>query len=135
MKTTNGSKENQRTKSSLLILSRFGVAEHALSAIYALAKHPDNVCTDIIRRKTKAVFECAGTEPSQHLDNDHEMVDAHNEPCKDEQRIVTADASFFPLSQLLFIVGHVAGESNTVPTIDSVCLCRISEANCPHGIM
>ncbi|KAI5776835.1 armadillo-type protein [Geopyxis carbonaria] len=35
----------------------FGVAEQALGAIYALAKHPDAVCTDIIRRKTKSVFE------------------------------------------------------------------------------
>jgi hypothetical protein len=63
------------------------------------------------------------------------MVDVDHESSKNEQPIVMGDASFYPLSQLLFVVGHVAGESNTIPIINIVCLCGISEANRPHGIM
>jgi condensin complex subunit 1 len=34
----------------------YGVAEQAIGAIYVLAKHPDNLCSEILRRKTKHVF-------------------------------------------------------------------------------
>ncbi|TGZ80269.1 hypothetical protein EX30DRAFT_379732 [Ascodesmis nigricans] len=88
----------------------FGVAEHALSAIYALAKHPDNVCTDIIRRKTKSVFESVPLPdpPKAADDEDQEMVDAVEEIVEPEGRVKASDLGFFPLAQLLFIVGHVA---------------------------
>src|SRR5947199_6680067 len=43
----------------------FGVAEQAIGAIYALAKHPDTLCSDILRRKTKYVFQQQATESSQ----------------------------------------------------------------------
>lgn len=90
----------------------FGVAEHALSAIYALAKHPDNVCSGIIRRKTKAVFAVVTSIPpkkhGEDEDEDVEMPDGDVSPHHDEPSPDVEDASFFPLSQLLFIVGHVA---------------------------
>lgn len=34
----------------------YGVAEQAINAIYAISKHPDVLCSEIIRHKTKAVF-------------------------------------------------------------------------------
>lgn len=34
----------------------YGLAEQAIGAIYALSKHPDVLCSEVLRRKTKAVF-------------------------------------------------------------------------------
>lgn len=34
----------------------YGVAEQAINAIYAISKHPDVLCSEIIRHKTKSVF-------------------------------------------------------------------------------
>ncbi|KAI3400087.1 hypothetical protein diail_4625 [Diaporthe ilicicola] len=34
----------------------YGVAEQAINAIYAISKHPDVLCSEIIRHKTKALF-------------------------------------------------------------------------------
>ncbi|KAF2670999.1 hypothetical protein BT63DRAFT_477558 [Microthyrium microscopicum] len=88
----------------------FGVAEQAIGAIYALSKHPDILCTDIIRRKTKQVFgrkaQPAERDPdAMEVDDDNErpaspspVVDVHGKPIK----------SSALLSQLLFTVGHVA---------------------------
>lgn len=89
---------------TLLTSNRFGVAEQALGAIYALAKHPDALCTDIIRRKTKSVFEELSSRPTTSQSLESMNIIEHEEECKEPK-----DASFFPLSQLLFIVGHVAG--------------------------
>ncbi|PHH78373.1 hypothetical protein CDD80_6996 [Ophiocordyceps camponoti-rufipedis] len=58
----------------------YGMAEQAINAIYAVSKHPDSLCSDVIRRKTRQVL---GGQP---------------EPATDA----------VALSQLLFIVGHVA---------------------------
>ncbi|KAF4592329.1 Condensin complex subunit 1 [Ophiocordyceps camponoti-floridani] len=58
----------------------YGMAEQAINAIYAVSKHPDSLCSDVIRRKTRQVLG--------------------------GQREPTTDA--VALSQLLFIVGHVA---------------------------
>jgi condensin complex subunit 1 len=78
----------------------FGVSEQALGAIYALSKHPDVLCSDIVRRKTKAVFTAQSSTP---VEPDAMEIDA--EP----QSPTTAPISHAAaLSQLLFIVGHVA---------------------------
>lgn len=61
-------------------LEWFGVAEQAIGAIYALARHPDVLCSEVIRKRTHEVFS-----PSQ------------------ERRQKSAAG----LSQLLFLVGHV----------------------------
>ncbi|KAH8688874.1 condensin complex component cnd1 [Talaromyces proteolyticus] len=84
----------------------YGVAEQAIGAIYALSKHPDVLCSDIIRRKTKSVFQASSRQsPGQT------MLES------DEQRPATASSdsqgakskpSSSELSQLLFIVGHIA---------------------------
>ncbi|KAF2417534.1 condensin complex component cnd1 [Tothia fuscella] len=90
----------------------FGVAEQAIGAIYALAKHPDTLCSDVLRRKTKHVFspkvqarrlsdvsmtdaDMAPTEPTPPTE---EVADKES----DEEKPASA------LSQLLFIVGHIA---------------------------
>ncbi|CAK3900817.1 probable subunit of condensin complex [Lecanosticta acicola] len=106
----------------------YGLAEQAIGAIYALSKHPDVLCSEIVRRKTKAVFarkpESAARknpedrDPSQ-MDNDGdvEMSDMPEDaPAEAEpQQEVEAAASDEPsggtalaLSQLLFAVGHIA---------------------------
>ncbi|ODQ82595.1 hypothetical protein BABINDRAFT_159148 [Babjeviella inositovora NRRL Y-12698] len=59
----------------------YTVAEEAISAIYNIASHPDDPATHIVRAKTLQVFE----------------------PSTDSSR-----SQVIALSQLLFIVGHVA---------------------------
>jgi condensin complex subunit 1 len=81
----------------------YGVAEQAINAIYAISKHPDILCSDIIRRKTKAVFSVPSSRPSSRdetkaiQDGDQTVIE---KPKKRDGAI--------GLSQLLFIIGHVA---------------------------
>ncbi|EDP53177.1 condensin complex component cnd1 [Aspergillus fumigatus A1163] len=84
----------------------YGVAEQAIGAIYTLSKHPDVLCSDILKRKTRAVFQPQLQRPSSTASGDEE-----------EQRPGTASTdgqgprprtSSAALSQLLFIVGHIA---------------------------
>ncbi|KAI5293659.1 Condensin complex subunit [Ascosphaera acerosa] len=83
----------------------YGVAEQAINAIYALARHPDVVCGDIIRRKTYAVFtqQTASDQSSTPAD---EMTGLGDDTSATPQAAVLS--SPVPLSQLLFVVGHVA---------------------------
>jgi len=85
----------------------FGVAEQAASAIYALSKHPDVLCSHILKRKTRFVFQPQLQRPSPSA----EAADG------DEQRPGTASSdgqgarpktTSAALSQLLFVVGHIA---------------------------
>lgn len=99
------------------------MAEQAIGAIYALAKHPDVVCTEIIRRKTKAVFQY--DQPVQLPPDpaeDQVMQEAGLSEGGEHDALPDApppeappsetppNVSFFPLSQLLFVVGHVASK-------------------------
>lgn len=103
----------------------FGVAEQAINAIYAISKHPDTLCTEVIRRRTKTVFEQQRSPPSSRpgtRDEDTTMMDQGmtqgftmnlNEPTKTLHRPAEPPAepkqkAAIALSQLLFIVGHVA---------------------------
>jgi len=99
----------------------FGVAEQAIGAIYVLSKHPEVLCSEIIRRKTKYVFapqtapratsrpttSGSGTEqasrPSSPMEVETPQPVLEEQP-KQQKKQNTALA----LSQLLFIVGHVA---------------------------
>ena len=88
----------------------FGVAEQAVGAIYALSKHPDTLCTEIIRRKTKRVFQ-QQIHQSQESSTVADQTGLHTPPPDDEQRPEeqrTSQQSALALAQLLFIVGHVA---------------------------
>jgi condensin complex subunit 1 len=88
----------------------YGVAEQAISAIYALSKHPDTLCSEILRRKTRHVFQkrtTKTTEPEQQEEASQMASpppDEVAESVESENKLKGAVA----LSQLLFIVGHVA---------------------------
>ena len=105
----------------------FGVAEQAINAIYAISKHPDTLCTDVIRRRTRTVFAVPDRSPPASRpgsrDDDTTMMQDQgmtqgftmnlNEPTKTLHRPVQEPAepkqkAAIALSQLLFIVGHVA---------------------------
>ncbi|KAM0717924.1 hypothetical protein Q7P37_006256 [Cladosporium fusiforme] len=111
----------------------YGLAEQVVGAIYALSKHPDVLCSDIIRRKTKFVFtpkpavQIKQEQPQQEadvddsqmdVDGDVEMSDMPSPPPEPEQEVEDkteaepasdeGGQSALPLSQLLFVVGHIA---------------------------
>lgn len=118
----------------------YGVAEQAINAIYAISKHPDVLCSEIIRHKTKTVFTppssrpsssssaqsapSVKTAPSQPIKENHESSPpVEGEDAVDPEMLIppTQQAPQSPqkpvkmkrdnaiaLSQLLFIVGHVA---------------------------
>ncbi|KAJ5885305.1 hypothetical protein N7495_009815 [Penicillium taxi] len=84
----------------------YGVAEQAISAIYALSKHPDVLCSDILRRKTQFIFQPQPQHPSSYTNasgDDQMQVTASTETQELKQRPASA-----ALSQLLFVVGHIA---------------------------
>ncbi|KAL2017212.1 hypothetical protein VTK56DRAFT_2419 [Thermocarpiscus australiensis] len=112
----------------------YGVAEQAINAIYALSRHPDVLCSEIIRRKTRAVFsrqasrptssrasrpgsrdetQSAQSVPSPATANEGGEIDAAT-PGPSQQDPAGSPAKrqkkddVIGLSQLLFIVGHVA---------------------------
>ncbi|KAJ4388176.1 condensin complex non-SMC subunit Cnd1 [Gnomoniopsis smithogilvyi] len=123
----------------------YGATEQAINAIYAISKHPDVLCSEIIRHKAKAVFapqrprsnsderpgsrdsqksesaQNANVEPTQPDGEDIEMGEdggettaavtpATNTPQKasPEKPQKAKRDNAIALSQLLFIVGHVA---------------------------
>lgn len=103
----------------------YGVAEQAINAIYALSRHPDVLCSELIRRKTKAVFSRQASPPSSRPVSRDETQQAPSPASTAE--IGAGDAAVvgsqqapasptrqqnkdntIGLSQLLFTVGHVA---------------------------
>lgn len=97
----------------------FGLAEQVINTIYALGEQPDDLCSDIIKVMTKRVFDKpkrdAATEEKETdpdaMDEDPPAdapeADAASQPANGTTGLKdTADA--FELSQLLFVVGHVA---------------------------
>ncbi|KAK3052698.1 condensin complex non-SMC subunit Cnd1 [Extremus antarcticus] len=96
----------------------YGLAEQAIGAIYALSNHPDVLCSEVLRRKTKAVFtqkestkQPVGETSQIDGDGDIEMSDGPPpEPEVEEEEASTEDSTkpTTGLSQLLFAVGHIA---------------------------
>ncbi|PNS20628.1 Condensin complex subunit 1 [Sphaceloma murrayae] len=97
----------------------FGLAEQAIGAIYALSKHPDALCSDIIKIKTRAVFSPTNVRPLQSSpvipdtdDMDVDMMDVDDsgeaENARTEAPASPQDETATGLSQLLFTVGHIA---------------------------
>ena len=84
----------------------FGVAEQAIAAIYALAKHPDTLCSEVLRRKTRDMFASKPNRKSSSAGSvdGESSSDLQHPDGDDSSRQNSASA----LSQLLFIVGHVA---------------------------
>jgi condensin complex subunit 1 len=87
---------------------RFGLAEQALNAIYLLASQPDIVCGEIVREKTRAVFSKEARQSSTQPSSD----------AADKMDSGTTSfgglSSIRSLSQLLFLVGHIA---STLPLL------------------
>ncbi|KAL6887950.1 condensin complex component cnd1 [Trichoderma evansii] len=87
----------------------YGVAEQAINAVYALSKHPDILCSAIIRRKVKHVFG-HGSRPTSRDEN---KMDEFGDPASPSATQTSPKKSnrrdnAMSLPQLLFIVGHVA---------------------------
>jgi condensin complex subunit 1 len=99
----------------------YGVAEQAISAIYTLSKHPDILCSEILRRKTRHVF-AQRTAKTPEPEEAPEQSQLNSPPAEGDdamevdeppvEKVVEPEEKKLKgsvaLSQLLFIVGHVA---------------------------
>lgn len=84
----------------------FGVAEQAIGAIYTLSKYPDTLCSEILRRKTKHVFQAQSARPDPDaMEGIEGQSGLQTPPPEGPERLQKASLA---LSQLLFIVGHIA---------------------------
>ncbi|KAH7913093.1 non-SMC mitotic condensation complex subunit 1-domain-containing protein [Hygrophoropsis aurantiaca] len=114
----------------------FGMAEQAVNTIYALGEHPDELCNEIIKILTRRAFERRPQAPEPEIENnedeeqneDEESMEKDPDEKGQQMNEDSAPASalgpssqagstaggnkdlgdVFQLSQLLFIVGHVA---------------------------
>jgi condensin complex subunit 1 len=105
----------------------FGVAEQAINAIYAVARHPDVLCSVIIRHRTKQVFSApqnsrpnsrdetrlqpnsgSGAEGEGELEDGAEVTVLGATQSQAPGPKKSNKDGVIALSQLLFIVGHVA---------------------------
>ncbi|KAG8987690.1 Condensin complex subunit [Tulasnella sp. JGI-2019a] len=97
----------------------FGMAEQAINTIYLLGEQPEALCTALIRNLTIHVFRpksSLGQLKPDGEDVDIEMADAEaaeeaaaDKPEQQHEKEDKADtADSFNLSQLIFVVGHVA---------------------------
>lgn len=86
----------------------YGVAEQAIGAIYALSKHPDVLCSEILRRKTKFVFHPQLRQPSPEQTMSVDGDQQSSRPTSASGGQEPKRQSSLALSQLLFVVGHIA---------------------------
>lgn len=104
----------------------FGLAEQAINTVYALGAHPDVFCNTVIKNLTVKAFSHAPRSKTEEppteepavekdpdaMDEDHpgdisRTSDDTTQPdVSDDKEKDLGDA--FELSQLLFVVGHVA---------------------------
>jgi condensin complex subunit 1 len=102
----------------------FGLAEQAINTIYALGEHPDVLCNDLIKHLTVKAFSRTPKPKSESqppvekdpeaMDEDHpgdvsrDSDEAANAPEATQEESEKDIGDAFELSQLLFVVGHVA---------------------------
>ncbi|RAK74380.1 condensin subunit YCS4 [Aspergillus fijiensis CBS 313.89] len=84
----------------------YGVAEQAISAIYTLSKHPDVLCSDILKRKTRFVFQTHAQRSCSQAPGEGQEQQLGITPT--ESQAAGPKTSPAGLSQLLFVVGHIA---------------------------
>ncbi|ERF70955.1 hypothetical protein EPUS_06740 [Endocarpon pusillum Z07020] len=91
----------------------FGMAEQAIAAIYVLSNHPDVLCSEVLRQKTRLVFQQTQKAPSlsraaspETMDNSQDPEQASEEAMEPQEG--TRQKPSIALSQLLFAVGHIA---------------------------
>ncbi|PIL36517.1 hypothetical protein GSI_00206 [Ganoderma sinense ZZ0214-1] len=89
----------------------FPMAEQAINTVYALGERPDLLCGSLIKDLTRRVFGRKPNRASQQqrdpdaMDQDEDNAGPSTQTQGEEDKD-TGDA--FELSQLLFVVGHVA---------------------------
>ncbi|KAH7345411.1 non-SMC mitotic condensation complex subunit 1-domain-containing protein [Rhizoctonia solani] len=107
----------------------FGMAEQAINTIYTLGEQPDTLCSDLIKTFTRRVFAppAKSAPPPTDNEDDAEMADGGGDgdgdtnmqapdptqesaaPEPSQQPAKSGDiGNAFHLSQLMFVVGHVA---------------------------
>jgi len=113
-----------RSLASILLTSSaskdwYGMAEQAIGAIYVLSDHPDILCSEMVRQKTKLVFQRAqhrssisrpsSPEPdAMDVDEPEQSVEQPPPPEEKAEQQQTKEKAAVALSQLLFAVGHIA---------------------------
>ncbi|RMZ86310.1 hypothetical protein DV736_g6465, partial [Chaetothyriales sp. CBS 134916] len=94
----------------------YGMAEQAVSAIYVLSKHPDILCSEVLRHKTSLVFQQTKSRTSlsrspspepDAMEVDQPEHSAHPPPGLESDKLPKQKPAI-TLSQLLFVVGHIA---------------------------
>lgn len=95
------------------MVNRFSLAEQVINTVYLLGEHPDALCTEIIKEKTAKIFgnrQQSATPDGNEAMN--ETMDIDYDMSMSQQALPYPQnpihESAFELSQLLFIVGHVA---------------------------
>jgi condensin complex subunit 1 len=96
----------------------FPLAEQIINTIYALGDHPDALCDNIIKYFTRRAFQSRKKDPSKNvLDGDAMDEDQDMDATQRSDERISAKSSSqgsddigdsFEMSQLVFIVGHVA---------------------------
>ncbi|KAK5064570.1 hypothetical protein LTR84_000403 [Exophiala bonariae] len=101
----------------------YGMAEQAISAIYILSDHPDVLCSEVLRQKTRLVFQktkniqslsrASSPEPdAMDIDEDEAVPipgsDEDDPKSPQDELEKPNDKPSTALSQLLFTVGHIA---------------------------
>ena len=92
------------------------MAEQAINTIYGLGEHPDIMCNNLIKSLARRVFTPRERSEQAEKPIDPDAMDEDTAP-EDGSAPITARAQSsspedkgdaFELSQLLFVVGHVA---------------------------
>ncbi|KAF9558299.1 ARM repeat-containing protein, partial [Agrocybe pediades] len=113
----------------------FGMAEQVINTVYALAEHPDVFCNEVIKKLTVRAFTAkqkAAAAEDKNVEKEKESTPATNEDNAGDATMDSADVTMqdatqattqatqddpdkekdvgeaFEMSQLLFVVGHVA---------------------------
>ena len=91
------------------------MAEQAINTIYALAQRPDILCDNIIKNLTRRAFAPkkpatppVATQDPDAMVEDDDTEEANRTTTQTEAAEEKDVGDAFELSQLLFIVGHVA---------------------------
>ncbi len=99
----------------------YGMAEQAIGAIYILSDHPDSLCSEVLRQKTRLVFQqtknlsslsrTPSPEPepdAMDVDDEEEAPNPESDPQQSEAPKAGQEKPSIALSELLFTVGHIA---------------------------
>ncbi|KAG7448874.1 uncharacterized protein BT62DRAFT_986013 [Guyanagaster necrorhizus] len=92
----------------------FGLAEQVINTVYALGEHPDVFCNDLIKQLTQRAFTYGPQAESaaEDKENDPDVMDEDHpgdvSQADSQEPKATDLGDAFHLSQLLFVVGHVA---------------------------